>query len=96
MEGKTVILTIVIIYLAAMSGLGVYLMRRIKGFSDFLVAGRNAGLLVVVGSFIGSHFGGGMTVGGAEYGVLHGLSGIWYGLACGFSYLFFLIIAKKV
>lgn len=96
MEGKTVILTIVVIYLAAMSGLGVYLMRRIKGFSDFLVAGRNAGLLVVVGSFIGSHFGGGMTVGGAEYGVLHGFSGIWYGLACGFSYLLFLIIAKKV
>jgi len=90
------ILTVVVVYLMLMCGLGIYLRKRVKLFSDFLIAGRNTGLLVVTGSFVGSHFGGGMTVGGAEYGVLNGLAGIWYGLACGFSYLFFLLIAKRV
>ncbi len=37
-----------------------------------------------------------MTVGGAEWGVIKGLSGIWYGLATGFSYLLFSLIARKV
>ncbi len=96
MEQNTLILTIVIIYLVFMCGLGIFLRSRIKSFSDFLVAGRNTGLLVVTGSFIGSHFGGGMTIGGAEWGVMKGLSGIWYGLATGFSYLLFRLIARKV
>ena len=49
--------------------------------------GRSAGLLVVASSYVGSHFGGGMTVGGAELGARSGLSGIWYGLACSFGVL---------
>jgi SSS family solute:Na+ symporter len=91
-----VILTVVAIYLLFVCGLGVYLRKRIGNFADFLVAGRNTGLLVVTGSFVGSQFGGGMTVGGAEYGALNGLSAIWYGIACGLSYLLFLLIAKRV
>ena len=96
MEDQALILTVVVAYLVLVTVLGIVLRKRIKGFADFMVAGRNVGLLVVTGSFVGSHFGGGMTVGGAEYGVLHGLSGIWYGVACGFSYLAFLIIVRKV
>lgn len=90
------ILTVVIVYLVAICVLGVYLRRRIHGFADFMVAGRSAGLVVVAASFVGSHFGGGMTVGGAELGARSGLSGVWYGLACGFSYLALLIIVRKI
>ena len=96
MEQSGLILTVVITYLMLMCALGIFLRRRVNSFSDFLVAGRNTGLLVVTGSFIGSHFGGGMTVGGAEYGVIKGFSGVWYGFAAGFSYLLFLTIARKV
>jgi solute:Na+ symporter, SSS family len=95
-EQSGLILTVVITYLMLMCALGIFLRRRVNSFSDFLVAGRNTGLLVVTGSFIGSHFGGGMTVGGAEYGVIKGFSGVWYGFAAGFSYLLFLTIARKV
>jgi SSS family solute:Na+ symporter len=90
------ILTVVIVYLMLICILGVYLRRRIHGFADFMVAGRSAGVVVVAASFVGSHFGGGMTVGGAELGARSGLSGIWYGLACGFSYLALLIIVRKI
>ena len=90
------ILAIVITYLIFVVGLGVFLRRRIKGFEDFMVAGRNAGLFVVTASFVGSHFGGGMTVGGAELAAMNGLSAIWYGLAAGFSYLLLLTIVKRV
>ena len=96
MEQSNLVFSVVIVYLLLMCALGIFLRRRVHSFSDFLVAGRNTGLLVVTGSFIGSHFGGGMTVGGAEYGVIKGLSGVWYGFAAGFSYLLFLVIAKKV
>lgn len=90
------ILTVVIIYMVFISVLGVYLRRRIHGFADFMVAGRSAGLVVVASSYVGSHFGGGMTVGGAEMGARDGLSGVWYGFACGFSYLLLLIVVKKI
>ena len=90
------ILTVVIVYLVFICVLGVYLRRRIHGFADFMVAGRSAGLGVVAASYVGSHFGGGMTVGGAELGARSGLSGIWYGLACGFSYLLLLVIVRKI
>ena len=90
------IISVVIIYLVFICVLGVYLRRRIQRFADFMVAGRSAGLVVVASSFVGSHFGGGMTVGGAELGARSGLSGVWYGLACGFSYLLLLVVVKKV
>jgi solute:Na+ symporter, SSS family len=96
MADEPLILAVVIVYLLFMCAIGVYLRRRIHGFADFMVAGRSAGLLVVASSFVGSHFGGGMTVGGAELGARSGLSGIWYGLACGFSYLLLLVIVRKV
>ncbi len=44
MEHNALILTVVDIYLVFMCGLGLYLRRRVKSFSDFLVAGRNTGL----------------------------------------------------
>ena len=90
------ILAVVIVYLIFICVLGVVLRNRIHGFADFMVAGRSAGLVVVAASFVGSHFGGGMTVGGAELGARNGLSGVWYGLACGFSYLLLLVIVKKI
>jgi SSS family solute:Na+ symporter len=96
MSGESLILAVVVVYLVLISALGVYLRKHIHGFADFMVAGRNAGLVVVAASYVGSHFGGGMTVGGAELGARSGLSGIWYGLACGFSYLLLLVIVRKV
>jgi SSS family solute:Na+ symporter len=90
------ILAIVIGYLVFVVALGIFLRGRIKGFEDFMVAGRNAGLFVVASSFVGSHFGGGMTVGGAELGATNGLSAVWYGLGAGFSYLLLLTIVKKI
>ena len=59
------ILAIVIGYLIFVVALGIFLRGRIKDFEDFMVAGRNAGLFVVAASFVGSHFGGGRTGGGA-------------------------------
>lgn len=90
------ILAIVIGYLIFVVALGLFLRGRVKDFEDFMVAGRNAGLFIVASSFVGSHFGGGMTVGGAELGATNGLSAVWYGLGAGFSYLLLLTIVKRI
>jgi len=89
-------LGILLIYLLGMGLLGIWLARYIKDFSSFLIAGRSAPLIIVAASFVGSHYGGGFVMGGAEYGFLYGLSAIWYGVACGLSYVAWLFIAKKI
>ena len=56
--------------------------------TDFLLAGRRLGLLLTAGALAATHFGGGMVMGGGEYGFIHGLSGAWYGISCGVGLMF--------
>jgi SSS family solute:Na+ symporter len=79
---------IVAIYLAAMLGVGVWCSRtRITGMTDFLLAGRRLGVVMGAGALAATHFGGGMVLGGAEYGYTYGISGVWYGVSSGIGLL---------
>ena len=82
------ILFIVVIYMLAMLAIGWWSSKYyIKGMTDFLLAGRRLGVLMCAGTLAATHFGGGMVMGGSEYGFLYGWSGAWYGVSCGIGIL---------
>lgn len=76
--------TVVVIYLAAMLGLGLYQARKIKNTGDFFAGGRgfNKFLMMMHALGTGTHADDPVGVVGAAY--KHGLAGIWYT----FVYLF--------
>lgn len=82
------ILTTIIIYMIVLLAVGYWANRQISDMSDFLLAGRRLGLLLTAGALAATHFGGGMVMGGGEYGFIHGLSGAWYGISCGIGLIF--------
>jgi len=77
------VLATIIIYMVILLGIGYWANKKIKGVTDFLLAGRRLGLVLTAGALAATHFGGGMVIGGSEYGFNYGLSGAWYGISCG-------------
>ena len=69
-------LTIILLYLAAVLGVGFAASRLVKTSSDFLLAGRRLGAPLVVAGLAATHFGGGFVLGVGEDSYAHGLSGI--------------------
>ena len=78
-------LFVVLIYAAAMLILGYYGMRKAKTNDDFLVAGRNLGPTLYMGTMAATVLGGASTVGTVRLGYVHGISGFWLcaALGCG-------------
>ena len=78
-------LFVVLIYAAAMLLLGYYGMRKAKTNEDFLVAGRNLGPSLYMGTMAATVLGGASTVGTVRLGYVHGISGFWLcaALGCG-------------
>lgn len=71
--------------------------RYIKGMTDFLLAGRRLGLWLCAATLAATHFGGGMVMGGSEWGFNYGWGGAWYGIACGIGLIILgLLTAKKL
>ncbi|MFW6278581.1 MAG: sodium:solute symporter family protein [Bacillota bacterium] len=79
----SVVIVTVAVYMIILLGVGYWANKRIKEMDDFLLAGRRLGLLLTAGALAATHFGGGMVLGGGEDGFIYGLSGSWYGIACG-------------
>src|SRR5690554_2619665 len=90
------VLSIIIIYMFILLAVGYWANRKIEGMDDFLLAGRRLGVVLTAGALTATHFGGGMVMGGGEHGFIHGLSGAWYGIACGVGLLLLgLLTASK-
>ncbi|RBP68117.1 SSS family solute:Na+ symporter [Brevibacterium sanguinis] len=68
---------VVIIYLAAMVGFGIWGRFKAKDQDDFLVAGRRLGPLLYTGTMSAVVLGGASTIGGVGLGYTSGLSGMW-------------------
>ncbi len=81
------IISTIVIYMLILLGIGYWANKQIDEMSDFLLAGRRLGVLLAAGALAATHFGGGMVMGGGEYGFIHGLSGAWYGISCGIGLL---------
>ncbi len=74
---------VVLIYAAGMLMLGWYGMRKAKSHEDYLVAGRNLGPSLYMGTMAATVLGGASTVGTVRLGYVHGISGFWLCAALG-------------
>lgn len=81
----TTIVIVLVIYFAAMVGIGWYGRKRSQNFETYLNMGRSGGIILLMGGAIGGQIGNGFVVGGAAEGAAVGLAGCAYGLACALS-----------
>jgi len=71
-------LIIIIVYSLGQIALGVWVARRLKGSSDFFVAGRNLGPGLLFATFLAANIGAGSTIGAAGLGYRDGLAAVWW------------------
>jgi len=83
----TTIIIVMVIYFAAMVGIGMLGRKNTNSFDDIVSGGRNSGIIMILGAAAGAHIGNGMVVGGAAEGASVGFSGIAYGVGCCLSYV---------
>lgn len=64
----TVDIVIVIVYMLALVGVGIWTARKTKTTEDFMVAGRNIGIWRFTAAMAACVIGGALTTGGATLG----------------------------
>lgn len=72
------LLSILILYAAMMVALGAFVSRRVRGSSDFFVAGRGLGAGLIFSTLLAQNIGAGSTVGATGLGYRDGLSAWWW------------------
>lgn len=86
-----------ILYALGMLLLGWFGLRRSKTQEDFLVAGRNLGPGMYMGTMAATVLGGASTIGTVRLGYVHGISGVWLCAAIGLGIIFLnLFLAKPL
>jgi SSS family solute:Na+ symporter len=71
-------LAALLLYSAFLMALGVYIGRRVRNSSDFLVAGRSLGPGRLFATFLAANIGAGSTVGATGLGYRFGMSAWWW------------------
>lgn len=92
----TLLVIVLAVYFLGMVGIGLAGRKYASSFDSFVSAGRNAGVLMIIGSAVGSQIGNGFVVGGAGSAAGTGISGAWYGIACGIGYLVIGLLLNKI
>jgi SSS family solute:Na+ symporter len=98
---QVTVIVIVVIYMLAMLGIGYYASRRIKNSTDFMVAGRRMGPILMAGTLAATEIGGGSSLGVVENASslgrnAWGLSAAWYVLTMGIAFVILTFIAPKI
>lgn len=70
-------LSIFVLYMIAMIGVGIYFMRKNKSNEDYFVGGRNMSAGHIGLSVVATDVGGGFSIGLGGLGFVMGLSGSW-------------------
>ena len=71
-------LSIIVVYSIAQIALGVWVARRMKGSSDFFVAGRALGPGLLFATFLAANIGSGSTIGATGLGYRDGIAAVWW------------------
>lgn len=89
-----IIWSIIIVYMIAMMGIGLYAKTKVKNSEDYHLAGRRLGPIMLAGTLAATEIGGGSSVGVASkaYGEW-GLSAGWYVVSAGIGILLVSFIA---
>lgn len=95
--GSNVIVTIiVIVYLLFMLWIGWYSSTKISTNTDFMVAGRRLGPLLMAGTLAATEIGGGSSLGVVQNGMSgFGLSASWYITTMGIAFIILSFVAPK-
>jgi SSS family solute:Na+ symporter len=93
---NVIVTVIVIVYMLAMLAIGYYSSTKVKSNTDFMVAGRRLGPLLMAGTLAATEIGGGSSLGvvANSYGGW-GLSAAWYIIAMGIAFIILIPIAPK-
>ena len=78
-------LLVIVVYSVAQIALGLWISRRVKGSSDFFVAGRRLGPGLLFATFLAANIGGGSTIGATGLGYRDGLAAWWWVGSAGFG-----------
>ena len=79
MGANWIVCLVVVIYLLAMLFIGWYSSTKITSNTDFMVAGRRLGPLLMAGTLAATEIGGGSSLGVVQNGMSgYGLSAAWY------------------
>ena len=71
-------LTVLLVYAGLLMTLGLWIGRRVQQSSDFFVAGRRLGPILIFATLLAANIGAGSTVGAAGLGYRDGLSAWWW------------------
>ena len=86
----------ILVYLTALTLVGVYKARAVKDSADFMVAGRTLPWFVLVGTLLATWIGNGSLFGGAGLGYRNGLAGLWSSCGAWVGIAFVYFIARRV
>ncbi|MBD5153807.1 MAG: sodium:solute symporter family protein [Oscillibacter sp.] len=96
MQVNIVVTAIVVIYLLIMLFIGWYSSTKITSNTDFMVAGRRLGPLLMAGTLAATEIGGGSSLGVVQQGMeSHGISAAWYIITMGFAFVILTFLAPK-
>ncbi len=95
------VVVIVLVYMLAMLGVGYYASLRISNSSDFMVAGRKMGPILMAGTLAATEIGGGSSLGVVEKASnlgssQWGLSASWYVMTMGIAFIILTFLAPKI
>lgn len=90
------IILIVVLYMLLMLAIGYYSSKKISTNTDFMVAGRRLGPLLMAGTLAATEIGGGSSLGvvANAYGKW-GMSASWYIIAMGIAFMILIPLAPK-
>ncbi|MFY9140711.1 MAG: sodium:solute symporter family protein [Thermacetogeniaceae bacterium] len=89
-------LTVLIIYMIIILGIGIWAGRFNKSMTDFLLAGRRLGLLLATFTLVATYFGGGYFIGLSSYAYDHGWVALWQAIGGGVGLILVGFIAFKM
>lgn len=96
MQFNMTVTVIVVIYLLVMLAIGWYSSTRITSNTDFMVAGRRLGPILMAGTLAATEIGGGSSLGVVQQGMQnHGISSAWYIITMGFAFVILTFLAPK-
>lgn len=96
MKFNPIVTAIVVIYLLIMLFIGWYSSKKITSNTDFMVAGRRLGPLLMAGTLAATEIGGGSSLGVVQQGMeSHGISSAWYIITMGFAFVILTFLAPK-
>ncbi|MFQ6105365.1 MAG: sodium:solute symporter [Candidatus Glassbacteria bacterium] len=89
-------LYIILAYLLVLMGFNFYRSKKVKSQDDFMVAGRQLSLTVMVFTLICTWIGSGTFIAGAEYAAQAGFSSLWLPAGAWLGIVFIYFLASKI